>query len=316
MNTIETSGLRKVYRSTSRRFGKKIVALENLNLVVEKGHVFGFIGPNGAGKTTAIKILVGLISQTAGNAYVMGHPAGSVEARKNFGYLSEISYYYNFMTAEEMLDLYGRLYGMTKAERKKRIPEILEIVDLSDWQNARLGEYSKGMQQRFGIAQSLISDPPLLILDEPTSGLDPIGQKEVKDIIVRLREKGYTIFFSSHKLTEVEHICDMIGIIHKGKMLAMDTLGNMLAGAGGETLVADLEMPEDLANKISAPDINIIPEGGGIYRLSMPIQKAITELGSIQQAGAKLISMDTRKPDLEQVFVSLINKYERGEADG
>ncbi|MCL5037340.1 MAG: ABC transporter ATP-binding protein [Chloroflexi bacterium] len=316
MEAIETKGLRKLYRSTSRRLGKMIVALHDLNLVVEKGHVFGFIGPNGAGKTTAIKILVGLISPTQGEAYVMGHPAGSVESRKNFGYLSEVSLYYNFMTANELLHLYGRLFGMSKADRLKRVPEVLEMVGLSDWGGSRLSEYSKGMQQRFGIAQSLISNPPLLILDEPTSGLDPMGQKEVKDIVVRLRERGYTIFFSSHKLTEVEHICDTIGIINRGEMIRMDTLSKLLASAGGETIVAGVEMPEELANRLTSGGADIIGEGGRIYRVSIPVEKAVTELESIQDAGGKIISMDTRKPDLEEVFVKLIKQHEGGRTNG
>ena len=227
MDGILIEALVKNYHPSSR-LKEPIRALQGLNLKVAKGDIFGFIGPNGAGKTTAIKVLVGLIMPTSGKAVIFGEPAGSLEARRQFGYLSEISYYYPFMAAGELLDYYGRLFELDEKTRRSRIDLVLEEVGLLKWKDQRLSDFSKGMQQRFGIAQALISDPPLLILDEPTSGLDPIGQKEVKDIILRLKEKGYTIFFSSHKLTEVENICDHIGIINRGRMLISDKLENLL----------------------------------------------------------------------------------------
>jgi len=228
MNGILIENLVKTFHPTSSRSKEPIKALQGLNLKVAKGEIFGFIGPNGAGKTTAIKILVGLIRPTSGKALIFGEPAGSLEARRQFGYLSEISYYYPFMEAGELLDYYARLFDLDFQTREQRIKLVLEEVGLAEWRNQRLSDFSKGMQQRFGIAQALISDPPLLILDEPTSGLDPIGQKEVKNIILKLKDKGYTIFFSSHKLTEVENICDNIGIINRGQMLLVDKLENLL----------------------------------------------------------------------------------------
>jgi len=228
MDAINIENLIKTYRPVGGKVKTPVNALAGLDLKVKKGEIFGFIGPNGAGKTTAIKILVGLIRANSGSAYIFDEPAGSIKARQQLGYLSEISYYYPFMEAGDMLDYFARLSGMSSAKRKERVDEVLAEVGLKDWKQHRISGFSKGMQQRFGIAQALISDPPLLILDEPTSGLDPIGQKEVKDIILKLKNRGYTIFFSSHKLTEVEHICDTIGIINHGKMLKVDKLENLL----------------------------------------------------------------------------------------
>jgi ABC-2 type transport system ATP-binding protein len=228
MQAILTKNLKKVYLPRSIHGKKPILALDNLNLEVESGEIYGFIGPNGAGKTTAIKILIGLLPPNGGEAFIFGGKAGSLKARGQLGYLSEISYYYPFMEAGELLDYYGQLFGMEKKLRRRRIDEVISQVNLKAWKNQRISDFSKGMLQRFGIAQALISKPPLLILDEPTSGLDPIGQKEIKEIILNLKSEGLTIFFSSHKLTEVETICDKIGIIHQGKMLLVDELAHLL----------------------------------------------------------------------------------------
>lgn len=226
MPAILTENLKKTYPGSGRN--SKVQALWDLNLRVARGEVYGFIGPNGAGKTTAIKLLMGLISPSGGAAFIFGEAAGSIRAKRQIGYLSELAYYYDFMEVGKLLHFYGSFYGISRLDREKRIGEILALVGLSGKKEAKLRELSKGMLQRFGIAQALISNPPLLVLDEPTSGLDPIGQKEIKDIIMRLKERGITIFFSSHKLTEVEHICDTIGIIHLGKMVASGPLSSFL----------------------------------------------------------------------------------------
>lgn len=216
---ISTKNLCKIYPGKGLNKGKPVNALVDLNLEVKVGDIYGFIGPNGAGKTTALKVFMGLIKPASGDAFIMGEPAGSIEAKKQVGYLSEVSYYYPFMETGKLLDFYCSFYEIPRSERKKKVVSVLEKVNLSDKINAKISELSKGMQQKFGIAQAIIADPPLLILDELTSGLDPIAQKEVKDIVIDLKKSGKTIFFSSHQMTEVEKICDKIGIIHKGVML-------------------------------------------------------------------------------------------------
>ncbi len=221
---IEAIELSKSYKSD----GKKIIALDKLNLTVKEGSIYGFIGPNGAGKTTTIKMFMGMVMPTSGDIKILGNEAGSVAAKNGIGYLSEIAYYYNFMEAETLLKYYGLLRGIPGKELKIRIPENLKLVGLEERGRQKLKGYSKGMLQRFGIALALLGNPKLLILDEPTSGLDPIGRKEVKDIVRVLKSKGITIFLSSHHLSEVETICDEIGVIHKGKMLTSKTLAEFL----------------------------------------------------------------------------------------
>ena len=222
---IEAENLSKTYKVE----GKKILALDNLNLKIEKGQIFGFIGPNGAGKTTSIKLFLGLIHPTSGTVRVMGKPAGSPEAMEKIGYLSEIAYYYKFLEAKTLLRYYASLKSLTREEADKRIDSNLKLVGLYDRRNEKLKGYSKGMLQRFGIALSLLGNPELLILDEPTSGLDPIGRKEVKDIIKRLRAEGISIFLSSHNLSEVERLCDSIGIINNGKMISNKKISDFLS---------------------------------------------------------------------------------------
>ena len=221
---IEAEHLSKTYKTE----GKKLVALDDLNLKIEKGQIFGFIGPNGAGKTTSIKLFLGLIHPTSGTVRVMGKPAGSPEAMEKIGYLSEIAYYYKFLEAKTLLKYYASLKMLSKEEAEKRIDSNLKLVGLYDRRNDKLKGYSKGMLQRFGIALSLLGNPELLILDEPTSGLDPIGRKEVKDIIKRPKSQGITIFLSSHNLSEVKKLCDSKKKKNKNKMVSKKKISDFL----------------------------------------------------------------------------------------
>ena len=215
MNAIYTENLCKAYKS-----GVKVIkALDNLNLEVDRGDIFGFIGQNGAGKTTAIKIFTGLIYKDSGKASIFDNPAGSIGAKKLIGFLPEVSYYYKFLEARDLLSFYASLNGLSGKKLTKRVDETLDLVGLSEFKKLKLKEYSKGMLQKFGIAQSMVGGPKVLILDELTSGLDPIAQHEVMDVLKNLKTSGKTIFFSSHRLSEVESICDKVGILHKGKLI-------------------------------------------------------------------------------------------------
>lgn len=227
---VETRGLRKT-------FGR-FVAVDDLSIDVGQGEVFGFLGPNGAGKTTSVKMLMGLTHPTAGEARLLGRSLGDREARRRIGFLPELFRFHDWLTGEEVLDLHARLYGMDTAERQRRIPEVLDLVGMYDRRRERMRSYSKGMQQRIGIAQALLPDPRLVFLDEPTSALDPIGRLDVRAIIQTLRAEGRTVFLNSHLLSEVESVCDRVAIINRGRVAAIGPMRELLS----RELLVDLRL--------------------------------------------------------------------------
>ncbi|MEM6799099.1 MAG: ABC transporter ATP-binding protein, partial [Planctomycetota bacterium] len=212
---IETRALTKVYRDFWGR--EKVRALKALDLEVQKGEIFGLLGPNGSGKTTTIKLLLGLLFPTEGQALVLGKNASDVSKNERIGYLPEESYLYRFLNAEETLDFYGRLFKIPAQVRKERINKLIDMVKIGRARKRQLREYSKGMTRRIGLAQALINEPDLILLDEPTSGLDPIGTREMKDMILGLRDQGKTIVMCSHLLADVQDVCDRIAILHQGE---------------------------------------------------------------------------------------------------
>jgi ABC-2 type transport system ATP-binding protein len=218
MNAIvQTENLRVEYRSRELRQGTK-VALKGLNLSVQAGEVFGFLGPNGAGKTTTMNVLLGYVNATSGTASLFGVDVREPIARQKIGYLPELTYYYKFLTAEELLRFYARMFGIPGSEIEARIDRLMKLVELEQSRKRPIRTFSKGMQQRVGLAQALINNPDLLLLDEPTSGLDPLGRMKVREIIQRLKNEGKTVFFSSHELGEVETVCDRVAILHQGEL--------------------------------------------------------------------------------------------------
>ena len=217
MDTIvETKNLRVQFRAPKGQVPK--LAVKDLNLRVGAGEVFGFLGPNGAGKTTTMNVLLGFVNATSGDAVLFGVDVRQPIARQRIGYLPELTYYYKFLTAEELLRFYARVFGIPGAEADRRIDRLLKLVELDHARKRPIKTYSKGMQQRAGLAQALINNPDLLILDEPTSGLDPLGRMKVREIIQRLKNEGKTVFFSSHELGEVETVCDRVAIINLGEL--------------------------------------------------------------------------------------------------
>jgi ABC-2 type transport system ATP-binding protein len=223
---VETRRLTKVYRDFWGR--QKKVALRALNLQIRRGEIFGLLGPNGSGKTTTIKLLLGLLFPTEGDALVFDTPAAEVKKNERIGYLPEESYLYRFLNAEETLDFYGRLFDLPPGERKKRSAKLIDMVGLNADKKRSLREYSKGMRQRIGLAQALINDPELVILDEPTSGLDPSGTRWMKDLIVDLRQRGKTILMCSHRLEDVQDICDRIAILNLGELQKLGSVKALL----------------------------------------------------------------------------------------
>jgi ABC-2 type transport system ATP-binding protein len=223
---VETRNLSKTYRDFWGR--SKKVALKPLDLEIRRGEIFGLLGPNGSGKTTTIKLLLGLVFPTSGEALVFGRDATDVSKNERIGYLPEESYLYKFLDAEETLDFYGRLFDMPPEERKQRADELIKRVGLDRDKKRQLREYSKGMTRRIGVAQALINDPELVVLDEPTSGLDPIGTREMKDLIIELKQRGKTVILCSHLLADVEDVCDRIAVLHQGELKELGRVDELL----------------------------------------------------------------------------------------
>ncbi|MBM81055.1 MAG: multidrug ABC transporter ATP-binding protein [Planctomycetaceae bacterium] len=225
-SVIQIRNLTKIYRDFWGR--KKVEAVKSLSLDVNKGEVFGLLGPNGSGKTTTLKLLLGLLFPTEGELKIFGKPATNVEKNERIGYLPEESYLYRFLNAEETLDFYSRLFKGSSAERQKRIDELIDMVGLKHARRRQLKEYSKGMTRRIGLAQALINNPDLVLLDEPTSGLDPLGTRDMKDLILKLKEEGKTVVMCSHLLADVQDVCDRIAILFQGELKVLGKVDELL----------------------------------------------------------------------------------------
>src|SRR5436309_2043485 len=255
---VETRNLTKVYRDFWGR--RKKTALNALNVQIERGEIFGLLGPNGSGKTTTIKLLLGLLFPTSGDALVFGEPTLNVAKNERIGYLPEESYLYRFLNAEETLDFYGRLFNLNPDVRRKRAAELIEKVGLANDKRRILKEYSKGMRQRIGLAQALINDPEFVILDEPTSGLDPLGTRWMKDLIIDLRDQGKTVLMCSHRLEDVQDICDRIAILYDGELQEFGRVKTLLKDAQRVELRAkDVGVSDALRRDLEA----VIQKHGG-----------------------------------------------------
>jgi ABC-2 type transport system ATP-binding protein len=224
---VEARGLTKIFRDFWHR--PKVAAVQELSFDVRPGEVFGLLGPNGSGKSTTIKMILGLLHPTRGRLSVLGRAPREVKAKARIGYLPEESYLYPYLTSEETLDFYGRLFDLGRGERRERIEQLLEMIGLQHARRRTVGEFSKGMTRRIGLAQALINDPDVVVLDEPTSGLDPLGTRQVKDLIVTLARRGKTVLLCSHLLADVEDVCDRIAILYSGRMQAMGSINELLA---------------------------------------------------------------------------------------
>ncbi len=224
---VETIGLTKVFKDFWRR--EKVRAVDDLNLQLHQGEVFGLLGPNGSGKSTTVKLLLGLLFPTKGRVLMFGRPPRDVEVKRRIGYLPEETYLYPYLNAEETLDFYGRIFELPRHERRKRIEALIRMVGLTGARKRRLGEYSKGMARRIGIAQALIGDPDLVLLDEPTTGLDPIGTDEIKKLVLELKDRGKTVLLCSHLLADVEDVCDRVAILYGGRIRALGRIDEFLA---------------------------------------------------------------------------------------
>jgi ABC-2 type transport system ATP-binding protein len=299
---IEVRGLRKVYHTPLSR--RRVVAVDGISFAVEPGEIFGFVGPNGAGKTTTIRILMGLIRPTAGGARLFGHPVPSRQARARIGFLPEAPYFYEYLTVGELLDLVGRLFGMDRRARRRRSDELIELVGLGRARKQALKSYSKGMLQRAGIAQALMSDPELVVLDEPTSGLDPLGRREVREIVLGLRSAGKTVFFSSHILADVEAIADRVAIIVGGKLHDVGRVMELVDRSLVSTAVR-LRLPaEGGAAAALEPRCRRVERRGDELELELGPDADVDQvLAEARALGARVISVAPRHESLEDLFV-------------
>ncbi|MCA9024238.1 MAG: ABC transporter ATP-binding protein [Planctomycetaceae bacterium] len=248
-SVIQIRNLSKVYRDFWGR--KKVQALNSLSLDVKKGEIFGLLGPNGSGKTTTMKLLLGLLFPTEGEITILGRPAHDVEKNERIGYLPEESYLYRFLNADETLDFYGRLFKMSPQVRKERKDALIEQVGLQHARRRQLKEYSKGMTRRIGLAQALINDPDLVMLDEPTSGLDPLGTRDMKDMILKLRDEGKTVVMCSHLLADVQDVCDRIAILYGGELKVMGSVSELLQ-AQDETQMLTTHLSDEALAEVEA----------------------------------------------------------------
>lgn len=286
---------------------RKVRALHNLSLDVEKGEIFGLLGPNGAGKTTTIKILMGIHFPTAGTASIMGKPLGDRAVKSKIGFLPENPYFYDYLTGREFLNFYGQLYGMPWRQRSRKIGELLELVGLSHAANLPLKGYSKGMNQRIGLAQALLNDPELVFLDEPQSGLDPLGRKEVRDIILRLREQGKTVFFSSHILSDAEMICDRVAILVKSELKRVGHLSELLSERVKAVEVAVSGVPDDAMAAFREKAIRVIDGAQGTVLELEDEDLARQLVARTLDCGGRLISFTPRRETLEEYFISQVS---------
>ncbi len=305
---IKTTKLTKSYKS---RTAGRINVVDQLDLHVEEGEIFGFLGPNGAGKTTTIKMLLGIIYPTNGEGYVLGKEIGDMEVHKQIAYLPERPYYYEHMTGPEILKFYGSLFGISD---KAKFDALLERVNLHRDTTKTISQYSKGMQQRIGLAQSLINDPRLLFLDEPTGGLDPIAHREIRDLILSFRDEGRTVFISSHELSEVELICDRVAIINRGVIERQGKLTELLKGGRIEITVDGVSEQFLRDMKISDANVRSLPNG---FLLDVPEENDPNSvIDAVRNSKGSIISVVPRRKRLEDLFVETVTSKPRVTADG
>ena len=300
MNAIEITGLCKQF---SGKRMTKVDALKGLDLTIATGEVFGFLGPNGAGKSTTIKLVMGLLRPTSGRAVIMGLDASQAESRRNVGYLPENPAFYDYLSAEEYISFVGSQFKMEKSLLAQRSEEVLKRLDLWEARKRPMRSYSKGMVQRVGLAQTLVHDPDVYILDEPMSGLDPIGRALVKDIILDLRKRGKCVFFSTHITDDVEKVCDRVGVIIKGSLVALDRVENIMR-SGVEGYLVHLQLPE--ADSKTFAGIAAVRRNGSVSEFYLPCGAFNAFMGEVNLSGVEVALVETKRRDLEDFLLSLV----------
>jgi len=309
MNIIEIENLSKTFSTT---FGKKTVtALTDVTLSVEQGTIFGLLGQNGAGKTTLIKVLLGIVYPTAGTSKMFGEDFTNLHLKKRIGFLPENHKFPNYMTGKEVMTFFGKLSGLENLYLAKRIDEMLELVQMTKWSKSKIKTYSKGMMQRLGLAQAMLNDPDLLFLDEPTDGVDPIGRKEIRNVLLALKENGKTIFLNSHLLSEVELITDRVAILHKGKIIREGNVHELTSRKEEYRIVVDAELEsvldESLKGKYEMQKVS-----SSTYLIRVDEQRPVNDfVDQLRSKGISIKEMAQEKNSLEDVFISLVKAEEK-----
>jgi ABC-2 type transport system ATP-binding protein len=296
---IETCGLEKIYQSRWR--GREIKAVSNLSLRVPVGVKYGLLGANGAGKTTFVKMLLTAVHPTSGSASLFGRDARVAEARRPVGYLPENHRFPTYLTGYGMLDFYAALSGVEARERKKRVPEFLDLVGLKGWGDVRIKKYSKGMLQRLGLAQALLHRPRLLILDEPTDGVDPVGRREIREVLDGLTAKGVTVFINSHLLSEVESFCEYVAILRSGQLAIEGKISNLLTGRGYRVTAA--HVPEQARTEIKKLSASMLPVAEGVAIQVRTREEANAMIDRIRAAGGEIENVAASTSSLEDLFM-------------
>ncbi len=282
--------------------------LHGISFSVREGEIFGFVGPNGAGKTTTLKLLMGLMRPTSGRASVLGHDVGETAYRRHVGFLPENPYFYDYLSGRETLDFYAKLCGVPRERRARRIDELLERVGLAHAADARLRTYSKGMQQRVGIAQALVHDPDVVFLDEPMSGLDPIGRKEIRDLVLRMRDQGKTVFMNTHILHDVELVCDRVAIIVAGRIRYEGAIQDFLEVGERQTDVLVEGLPAELGGRLEERLGARLRGVGECIEVRVPEKRVNEALAALLESGARVLSVAPHRASLERVFLSAVQE--------
>lgn len=301
MLAIETFQLTKTF---SRG---KITALDEVSLSVETGTIFGLLGPNGAGKTSLVKILLGILFPTSGSANILGKPVNTIAIKEKIGYLPENHRYPEFLSGGAVLDYYARLAGVNKATRNRNKAELLKLVEMEKWQQTKVRKYSKGMMQRLGLAQAMINQPEVLFLDEPTDGVDPIGRKKIRDVLLRLRDSGKTIFLNSHLLSEVEMICDKVAILDKGRLLRIGTVEEFTSPSKTYRFTTS-EVSDKVANEIKSLSLEMQRQNGYL-QITVANQKNLNAIiDRLRENQIDINSVIPHKQSLEDSFIEILTK--------
>lgn len=307
MSIIHAERITKVFNPRGKG---AITALSELTLDVREGEIFGLLGPNGAGKTTFIKVLLDIIAPTAGSGTLLGSPLGTSNAKTMIGYLPENHRYPDFLTGAQVLRYFGKLSGMAPATLDASIVDRLRLVGMEQWYKTKIRKYSKGMMQRIGLAQALINDPKLVILDEPTDGVDPLGRKEIRDLLMRLRDEGKTVFLNSHLLSEVELICDRVAILNKGRLVRIGTVKELTMQENAFRIGVQGAVPDALRTQWEATRISVREEAEELVCILPDVSALNTMIDQLRGAEVSITHINEQRQSLEDMFIDVISREE------
>lgn len=306
MSVLEINSLTKHF-SGKKFSGEKIKALEKVSFNVGNGEIFGLLGPNGAGKTTLVKILLGITFATEGTAKIFGKPVTNVSVKKKVGYLPENHRFPNYLTGEQVIDYFGKLSGLKKSDLDKTTYKYLKMVGMDEWGTTKIKKYSKGMMQRLGLAQAMISNPDLIFLDEPTDGVDPIGRKEIRDVLLDLKNQGKTIFLNSHLLSEIELICDKVAILNKGELIKVGSVEDITT-TGNKYIFSTSDLPEEVMNKVLTEYKGTLHGKNEFECTINSIEEVNKVLDYLRSANVLIHGFSKEKNSLESMFINLIEQ--------